>query len=141
MWAHNGQTRHLLIGSHEQACAARELDPGLLSEAMRTLDQFWFVGLTETFEQDSGFLLGSLRATKFAKKNAIRVNKHKEPVSQDTYARIAAANQFDMALYEHARRRRLAFVRRHAIRYFWFSTRGNARKRAWQRAVAVKERR
>ena len=78
LWARNGQTRHLLIGTHEKACAERELDPRLLSDAMRTLDQFWFVGLTETFDRDSAFLLGRLGATRFAKKNAIRVNKRKE---------------------------------------------------------------
>jgi hypothetical protein len=107
---------------------------------MRTLDRFWFVGLTETFERDSGFLLGRLGATRFAKKNAIRVNKRKEAASPDACARIAAANQLDMELYEYARRRRLAFVRRHAITYFWFSRRGNARKREWQSAVAVGDR-
>jgi hypothetical protein len=102
------------------------------------LDQFWFVGLTETFERDAGFLLGRLGATRFAKKNAIRVNTRKETASQDACARIAAANQLDMELYEHARRRRLAFVRRHAISYFWWSSRGNARKRHWQGAVGIK---
>jgi hypothetical protein len=139
LWAHNGQTRHLLIGAHEQACIERELDPGLLSVAKQTLDDFWFVGLTETFERDSGFLLGRLGATKFAKKNAIRVNTRKEPAGPDVYARIAAANQFDMELYEHARRRRLAFMRTRAIAYFWFSIRGNARKREWQSAVTGKD--
>jgi hypothetical protein len=140
LWARNGQTRHLLIGTHEKACLERELDPQLVSDAMRTLDEFWFVGLTETFDQDSAFLLGRLGATKFAKKNAIRVNKRKEAPSPDTCARIAAANQLDMALYEHARRRRLRFVRRHAVSYFWFSLRGNARKREWQSAVPIKNR-
>jgi hypothetical protein len=125
---------------HEEACLERELDPRLLSEAIQTLDKFWFVGLTETFERDCGFLLGRIGATRFAKKNAIRVNKRKEAATPDVYARIAAANQLDMALYEYARRRRSAFVRRHALSYFWFSGRGNARKREWQRAAAVKDR-
>jgi hypothetical protein len=138
LWAHNGQTRHLLIGAHEQACAERELNPDLLSEATRMLDDFWFVGLTETFERDSGFLLGTLGATRFAKKSAIRVNKRKGAVSRDTWARIAAANRLDIELYEHARRQRLAFVRRRAISYFWITRRGNARKQVWQRAVAAK---
>jgi len=139
LWAHNGQTRHLLVATHEKACMERELDPALLSVAKQTLDDFWFVGLTETFERDSGFLLGHLGATKFAKKNAIRVNPRKEPTSPDTYARIAAANRLDIELYEHARRWRLAFMRRRAITYFWFSIRGNARKREWQSAVAGKD--
>ena len=91
-------------------------------------------------DRDSGFLLGRLGATRFAKKNAIRVNTRKEAATRDACARIAAANQLDMELYEHARRRRLAFVRRHAIAYFWFSIRGNARKREWQSAVPVKGR-
>jgi hypothetical protein len=140
LWARNGQTRHLLVGTHEEACLERELDPRLLPDAMRTLERFWFVGLTETFERDSGFLLGHLGATRFAKKNAIRVNTRKETPAPDVCARIAAANQLDMALYEHARRRRAAFVRRHAVAYFWLSSRGNARKREWQSAVAVKDR-
>jgi hypothetical protein len=140
LWAHNGQMRHLLVGTHERACLERELDPRLLSDAMRTLDEFWFVGLTETFDRDCGFLLGRLGATRFAKKNAIRVNRRKEAVTREAYARIAAANALDMELYEYARRRRLAFVRRRAIAYFWFSFRGNARKREWQSAVAVKGR-
>lgn len=135
LWAHNGQTRHLLVGAHERACLQRELDPRLLPEAMRTLDQFWFVGLTETFDRDSAFLLGRLGATRFAKKNAIRVNKHKESPTPDTCARILAANQLDVELYEYARRQRLSFVRRHAISYFWFSSRGHARKREWQSAA------
>ena len=139
LWAHNGQTRHLLVGAHAQACAERELDPRLVEEAKRTLDEFWFVGLTETFERDAGFLLGRLGARRFAKKNAIRVNTRKEAASQDACARIAAANQLDIELYEHARRRRLAFVRRHAISYFWLSSRGNARKREWQSNVAGKK--
>ena len=140
LWAHNGQTRHLLVGTHEQACADREFDPRLLSDAMRTLDDFWFVGLTETFDQDSAFLLGHLGATRFAQKDAIRVNRRKQAATPDTYARIAAANQLDMELYEHARRRRLAFMRRHAIAYFWFSRRGNARRRQWQNAAATRDR-
>jgi hypothetical protein len=106
---------------------------------MRTLDEFWFVGLTETFDRDCGFLLGRLGATRFAKKNAIRVNSRKEAVSRASYTRIAAGNELDMELYEYARRRRLAFVRRRAIAYFWFSFRGNARKREWQSAVTVKD--
>jgi hypothetical protein len=139
LWARDGQTRHLLVATHEQACMQRELDPDLLSVAKQTLNDFWFVGLTETFERDSGFLLGRLGATKFAKKNAIRVNARKEPAGPDLYARIAAANQLDMELYEHARRRRLAFIQRRAIAYFWFSIRGNARKREWQSAVTGKD--
>jgi hypothetical protein len=140
LWAHNGQTRHLLVGTHEKASAERDLDPRLLSDAMRALDQFWFVGLTETFERDSAFLLGRLGATRFARKNAIRVNEHKEAPTRETCARIAAANQLDLELYEHARRRRLAYVRRQAVSYFWFSVRGNARRREWQRAAAVTDR-
>jgi hypothetical protein len=140
LWAHNGQTRHMLVGMHETACRERELNSRLLSDAMRTLDEFWFVGLTETFDRDCGFLLGRLGARKFAKKNAIRVNSRKQAVSRDAYTRIAAANELDMELYEYARRRRLAFVRRRAIAYFWFSFRGNARKREWQSGVAVKDR-
>ena len=137
LWAHNGQTRHLLVGAHERACAEREMDPRLLEDAKRALDRFWFVGLTETFERDAGFLLGRLSATRFAKKNAIRVNTRKQGATRDAYARIAAANQLDLELYEHARQRRLAFVRRHAISYFWLSSRGNARKREWQSAAGV----
>ena len=136
LWARNGQTRHVLVGAHEQACLEPGLNPELLSEAMRTLDDFWFVGLRETFDRDSAFLLGRLGATRFAKKNAFRVNTKKEAASPETCARIAAANRLDMELYQYARRRRLAFIRRHATSYFWFRIRGNARKREWQRAAS-----
>lgn len=118
LWAHNGQTRHLLLGAHEQECLERELSPKLLQEAKQWLERFWFVGSTETFSRDSAFLYGKFQFSKFAPVDALMVTKKKEPLSAKTYDRILELNQLDLELYEYARELRGRFVRRYGPNYF-----------------------
>lgn len=128
LWAHNGQTRHLLLGMHELECLERELDPKLLRHAKKYLDHFWFIGLTENFPNDTAYLYGKWRFYKFAEERAINVTNRKDALSSKTYDLIAAYNKMDLELYEHALHLRQQFFLTQSHHYYWNIMRARVRQ-------------
>ena len=88
------------VGTHETACLQPELDPQLLSDARWTLDEFWFVGLTETFDRDCGFLLGRPGGDEIRQEERDSSKQSKEAVSRDSTTSHRRGQRTDMQLYE-----------------------------------------
>lgn len=78
------------------------LDESHLEEAKRILDDFYFVGLTETFQEDSMFLYGKLGITSFFKERQNVMSRSFLTVTDDVKKRIAKDAALDIELYEHA---------------------------------------
>jgi hypothetical protein len=99
----NGQVRHLLLGSHPDIMTRAELNRRHLDEAKARLREFWFVGLTETFTEDSAYLYGRLNFRKFMPAASVNVSEGKfeaEPRAQEA---ITRGNELDHELYVYAR--------------------------------------
>jgi hypothetical protein len=118
LWHHNGQVRQLLIGTEEAVLTERELSAAHLETAKRILRDFWFVGLTETYQPDAYFLYNQLGLRKFTAEERINANPKKPGVPKELRELIARYNPLDMALYEYARQRRAAWQRTHMIQYW-----------------------
>ena len=95
-----------------------------LEAAKDLLSRFWFVGLTETFEQDLDFLYGRLGFRKAPNQKIFNATRQKEPVSAAVRDMIAERNRFDRALYDHAKSLRARFVEDPANRYHELQERG-----------------
>ena len=73
-----------------------------LEKAKQVLDRFYFVGLTETFEEDSSFLFNELNITKFIKKpQNVTPKRHIRP-STKLFDLISQSATLDQQLYSHA---------------------------------------
>lgn len=135
LWAHNGQVRHLLLGAHEQECLKRELEPELIQQAKQALDQFWFIGMTESFENDSAYLYGKMRFYKFAKEKTVNVTRRKDALPAKTYELIAEYNKLDLELYAYALHLRRRFFMTHAHIYYWNILRAQVREFKAKRGI------
>jgi hypothetical protein len=135
LWAHNGQVRLLLYPTFESECQTLELSPELLEEAKRRLSLFWFVGLTESFRQDSYYLYGKMQFRKFVAEEVVNATSRKEPVSLKTREFIAAHNTLDLELYEFARHLRRHFFARQWLNYQWNIMRAEVRRAKFHRSL------
>jgi hypothetical protein len=111
----NLQLRHLLLGSPDADPAEPELTREHLEEGKRRLRRFWFVGLTESFEQDSHYLYGKLGFRTFHTQRVVNATPEKERVPPALRRAIAERNALDLELYEYARELRREFVDRHPL--------------------------
>jgi Sulfotransferase family len=128
---YDGQLRQILLGtSFEEVLTAPELTREHLEEGKRRLRQFHYVGLTETFDEDSYYLYGKLNFRRFPAELRTNVSPGKKEVSPAIRRVIAERNALDMELYEFARELRAEFVRRNA--QDWNSSR---RKAAMMRSL------
>ncbi len=73
-----------------------------LEEAKNILDKFYFVGLTEKFEEDSLFLYNELKISKFINKKQNVTRKYNIEANQRLIELIRPGVALDCALYEHA---------------------------------------
>ena len=112
---YNCQSRHLLLDSHEAASIAPELTREHLEEGERRLRQFWYVGLTETFDEDAHYLYGKLGFWKYNPQRVVNATPRDKEVSPATRRLIAEYNGLDMELYEFAREFRAEFIRNNAL--------------------------
>lgn len=102
---HNLQTGVVLNYRHDDKPGwdpELRLDESHLEEAKRILDDFYFVGLTETFPEDSMFLYGKLGITSFFKERQNVTSRSFVTVTDDVKKRIAKDAVLDIELYEHA---------------------------------------
>jgi hypothetical protein len=120
LWQFDGQLRHLLLGSRDDVLTEPELTREHLEEGKRLLRQFWYIGLTETFEQDAQYLYGSLRFRKYSNREKVNVTPGKREVPAALKQAIAERNALDIELYNYARELRTQFINRHA-RSFQFN--------------------
>ncbi len=82
-----------------------------LEEAKRILDDFYFVGLTETFEEDSLFLYNEMNVSRFLKKKQNVTKKKYAELNEQFIETIRPGIALDMGLYEHARNLNREFKR------------------------------
>lgn len=86
------------------------LAPADLERARQILDRFYFVGLTETFEEDSLFLYSQLGLEQLL---AEPLNVRRGPpveLSPELRDRVVQDTRLDAQLYEHAKSLHLAFT-------------------------------
>ncbi len=113
---HNLQTGIVLNYRHDDKPGwDRELrlDESHLEEAKRILDDFYFVGLTETFEEDTLFLYNELNVSRFLKRKQNVTAKRYVEVNKELIEMIRAGAALDIELYEHALRLNREFKRNH----------------------------
>jgi sulfotransferase famil protein len=140
----DGQTAHLnwgyavVWGYHFRATAVRgggdvtrhaspshvHVGEEHLEAAKELLSRFWYVGLTETFDEDLDFLYGRLGFRKVPAQKVFNATRRKEPVSAAVREMIAERNRFDLALYDHARSLRRRFIEDPVNRFHEMQERG-----------------
>lgn len=106
----NGQVRHLLLGSHPDIMTRPELSREHLEIAKTRLKDFWFVGLTETFDEDSAYLYGRLQFKKFLPIESVNVSEGRFEADTAATEEVAKGNELDIELYEFARDLRESIV-------------------------------
>jgi hypothetical protein len=120
----NGQVRHLLLDLKSLdniytngVTPPQDMTREHLEEAKRRLRQFWFVGLTENFADDSYYLYGKLGFRRFHPEAVVNASSHKQQVTLGTRQLIAEMNSLDIELYEYARTLRAHFLRDHGYNF------------------------
>ncbi|BCM93101.1 hypothetical protein IAD21_04989 [Abditibacteriota bacterium] len=112
----NGQTRRLLFDGTTYV-GMEHLTLDHLEVAKQRLQQYWFVGLTETFRQDSLYLYGKLNFRRFHHSLIVNATPNKPIVSPEERHALSQANQLDRELYDFARQLRAQWLRDHAIEF------------------------
>jgi hypothetical protein len=115
----NGQVRHLLRSPSHPFPPELELTSEHLEEAKRRLSRFWFVGLTERFDDDSHYLYGRIGFSKYHPETMMNAAPGREVVAEETKRTIAEANALDRQLYEFARQLHNRFISERATRFHY----------------------
>ena len=105
------QKSRMLWRAHGAALRDEALTEDHLREAKRLLEQFDFVGTTETFEEDSTYLYGRLGLQRFHDRSVVNAGPPRATVSEASRRLIGEYNALDRELYEFAKRRRSAIRR------------------------------
>ena len=111
---HNGQVRRLLFEGTNDILLEPRLDRDHLEAAKERLREFWFVGLTETFDFDSSCLYGRLNFWRFHPSRVVNATSSKPRASPEERAALAKANELDLELVAFARALRADWLREHA---------------------------
>ena len=99
----NGQLRRLLFDGENDVLTEPNLTRDHLEAAKERLREFWFVGLTETFETDSLYLYGKLGFRRLSSQRVINATPDKPIATPEDIAALEAANVWDSELYRFAR--------------------------------------
>jgi Sulfotransferase family len=138
LWMHNGQLRHLLLGSYDEVERERTLTADHLVEGKRRLGQFWFVGLTEAFAPDARYLYGKLDFRRFHPRVVVNATPKKDVVSPAVREQIIAYNELDMELYEYGRALRRKILLRRPLAYHFQKLRADVRRFMFERKASGK---
>jgi hypothetical protein len=110
----NGQLRRLLFDGSDDILIEPHLTREHLEAAKARLREFWFVGLTETFDEDSLYLYGKLKFWRLYHTRAVNVTLNKPVASPSEDAALREANALDIELYRYACELRADWRRQHA---------------------------
>jgi hypothetical protein len=117
LWRCNGQLRQILVGSCEEVLTEPELTREHLEEGKRRLRQFWHVGLTEHFNEDSHYIYGKLGFRRYCPRSVVNPTSNKSEVAPATRQLIAERNELDIELYSYAKHMRTRFIRDNALAF------------------------
>jgi hypothetical protein len=136
----NGQTRRLCFEGAASSELLREriLTRDHLEHAKARLRAMWFVGLTETFDEDSLVLYGRMGFRRFYPERVINATGDKPAASPNVRAALAQANALDLELWEYARQLRDEWRREHAHEVASWERRAQIRKRIYRIASTLK---
>lgn len=110
---HNNQTRFLLSdGSND--FMTESLTREHLEVAKQRLQQYWFVGLTESFDEDSLYLYGKLNFLRFHHTRVVNATVTKTLISPEERQALLECNALDIELYQFAHQLRAQWLRDHA---------------------------
>ena len=132
----NGQLRQLLLGTYDEVLTERELTREHLEEGKRRLREFWYVGLTETFREDSHYLYGKLGFSRFHPQAVVNPTPDKKEVSPKTREYIAERNALDIELYQFAKKLRAEFINHNAFDYHFNKNKAIIMKSAYFSVIA-----
>jgi hypothetical protein len=110
LWTYDGQLRQLLLGTYGEALTEKHLTLAHLEEGKKRLQKFWFVGLNETFQDDSSYIYGKLGFLKINRKIVVNSTPGKKDLLPRTRELIVERNQLDAELYRFARKLHADFV-------------------------------
>ncbi len=110
---HLGVVLNFMVGGKAGWMPDLRLDDSHLRQAKAILDEFYFVGLTETFEEDSLFLYGKIGIKSFLKDRQNIAPESFVTVTDDLKRRIAKDAALDVELYRHAIELNHRFRREH----------------------------
>ena len=133
----NGMVRHLLVGAHADLPREAILSRNHLDEAKEILSRYWFVGLHESFDDDSRFLFGTIGLRHFRHDAIINASREPIEVTEAIRDRLQEENLLDQELWEWAQRQREAWVAAHQQEYWSAVARAERAKtldRQWVRA-------
>jgi hypothetical protein len=137
----DGQTRRLLLGCedtsiHDAALSSHRLERAHLEIAKARLREFWFVGLTETFDDDAHYLYGHFGFYRFAPDLVVNASPKSDAVSDYARRLIAQENLLDAELYQYARELHAEYVQRNRMIYHYhraMALKRRALHRWWRR--------
>ena len=75
-----------------------------LEVAKRILEKFYFVGITEEFDDDAAFLFGKLRIQRFCKNHNVASRYYLPKNDKKMISLIVSRSHLDAELYDYARR-------------------------------------
>lgn len=111
----NGQLRHLLFEGEGAILLEPNLTRDHLEAAKKRLQNFWFVGLTETFDFDCYYLYGRLNFSRFFVPRVANATPNKYIASLQERAALAHANRLDTELCAFARQLHEKWKREHEV--------------------------
>lgn len=109
----NGQIRHLLFDGSDDILS-EHLTRDHLEVARQKLSEFWFVGLTETFDFDASYLYGQLNFWRFNIARVVNATPQKTVATPEEKRALTLANELDCELFAFARQLRGEWMREHA---------------------------
>lgn len=111
---YNGQVRRLLFDGTNDILLDPDLTRDHLEAAKGRLREFWFVGLTQTFDFDSSYLYGKLNFARFHAARVVNATQGKPLASPEEQGALLRANELDCELFAYARALRAQWLREHA---------------------------
>jgi hypothetical protein len=127
----NGQLRRLLFDGSNDVLLEPNLTRDHLEAAKARLREFWFVGLSETFEGDSQFLYGNLNFWCLVAPRVVNATPRKALVSPEEREALARANSLDCELFEFARQLHGDWLRDHTSEVRKQRRKARMLKRIW----------
>jgi len=101
-----------------------------LEATKKLLEKFYFVGITENFNEDAAFLYGKLGIRNFCENHNVAPRYYLQKNDKKMIDLIISKNQLDAELYEHAKKLNREFKKQN--KYFYFL----ATRMKWKRTLS-----
>jgi hypothetical protein len=134
----NGQIRRLLFDGSNDIWLEPHLTQEHLEAAKQRLREFWFVGLTETFDQDSHYLYGKLNFRHFHPPRVVNATVNKPVATAKEREALTEANQLDIELYKYVYQMHMEWVQTNQREYNFQQNKARIIKKVWPKLSFVR---